>query len=55
MSERERESVCERVSEGTMPWAIFLFRIFFNYLSPKFEKIKIKVWKSDNLSKRREK
>ena len=35
------------VGEGTLPWAIFRLRIFLNY-SQKFDKIKIKVWKSDN-------
>ena len=27
-----------KYGEGTLPWAIFLFRIFSNYLSHKFEK-----------------
>ena len=30
------------VGEGTLPWAIFRFRIFLNY-SQKFEKLKITV------------
>ena len=30
------------LGEGTLPWAIFRFRIFSNY-SQKFEKIKITV------------
>ena len=30
--------------------AIFRLRIFLNYFSQKFEKIKITVWKSDNLT-----
>ena len=28
------------VGEGTLPWAILIFRIFLNYLSDKFEKLK---------------
>ena len=32
-----------KVGEGTQPWAIFRFRIFSNYFSQKFEKIKITV------------
>ena len=35
--------------EGTLPWAIYRFRIFSNYSSQKFLKIKITVWKSGNL------
>ena len=35
------------IGEGTLPWAIFRFRIFSKYFSQKFEKIKT-VWKSDN-------
>ena len=38
------------VGESILPWAIFLFRIFFNYLSHKFKNIKITVWKSDELT-----
>ena len=38
------------IGEGTLPWAIFHFRIFLNYSWQKFEKIKITVRKSDNLS-----
>ena len=38
------------IGEGTLPWAIFRFRIFSNYFSEKFEKIKITVWQSDNLT-----
>ena len=38
------------VVESTLPWTIFRFRIFSNYFSQKFEKIKITVWKSDNLT-----
>ena len=38
------------VGEGTLPWAIFRFRIFSNYFSQKFEITKITVWKSDNLT-----
>ena len=33
---------CNYVGEGTLPWAIFHFRIFSNY-SQKFEEIKITV------------
>ena len=36
--------------KGTLPWAIFRFRIFSNYFLQKFEKIKITVWKSDKLT-----
>ena len=36
---------------STLPWAIFRFRIFSNYFWQKFEKIKITVWKSDNLTR----
>ena len=36
----------EFLGEGTLPWAIFRFRIFSNYFSQNFEKI----WKSDNLT-----
>ena len=36
------------IGEGTLPWTIFRFRIFSNYFSQKFEKIKITVWKTDN-------
>ena len=35
---------------GTLPGAIFRFRIFSNYFSQKLKKIKITVWKSDNLT-----
>ena len=38
------------LGEGTLPGAIFRFRIFSNYFSQKFEKIKIAVRKSDNLT-----
>ena len=38
------------IGEGTLPWAIFRFRIFSNYFLQKFEKIKITVWKSDDLT-----
>ena len=38
------------VGEGTLPWAIFRFWIFSNYFSQKFEKKKITVWKTDNLT-----
>ena len=38
------------IGEGNLPWAIFRFRIFSNYLSRKSEKIKITFWKSDNLT-----
>ena len=41
---------CVPVGEGTLPWAIFRFRIFSNYFLQKFEKIKITVLKSDNLT-----
>ena len=41
---------CPRIKKGTLPWAIFRFRIFSNYFSQKFEKIKITVWKSDILT-----
>ena len=37
-----------QIGEGSLPWAIFCFRIFSNYVSQKFGKIKITVWKSDN-------
>ena len=30
-----------KIREGTLPWAIFRFRIFSNYFLQKFEKIKI--------------
>ena len=29
-----------KIGEGTLPWAIFRFRIFSNYFSQKFEKNK---------------
>ena len=32
-----------KIGEGTLPWAIFGFRIFSNYFSQKFAKIKITV------------
>ena len=32
-----------RIENGTLPWAIFHFRIFSNYFLQKFEKIKITV------------
>ena len=32
-----------RIGEGTLPWAIFRFRIFSNCFSQKFKKIKITV------------
>ena len=38
------------VGEGSLPWAIFGFRIFSNYFSQKFEKIKIKVCKCDDVT-----
>ena len=38
------------LGEGTLPWAIFRFRIFLNHLLQKFEKIKITVQKGDNLT-----
>ena len=31
--------ICE-LGEGTLPWAIFRWRIFLNYFSQKFEKNK---------------
>ena len=31
------------IGEGTLPWAIFRFRIFSNYFAQKFEKIKTMV------------
>ena len=40
----------QSIRKGTLPWAIFRFRIFLNCFSQKFEKIKITVWKSDNLT-----
>ena len=39
-----------QLGEGTLPWALFRFRIFSNYFSQKFEKIKVTVWKSNNLT-----
>ena len=53
ITERERERERENwdyLGEGTLPRAIFRFRIFSNYFSQKFQKIKITVWKSDNLT-----
>ena len=38
------------IGQRTLPWAIFRFQIFLNYFLQKFEKIKIMVWKSDNLT-----
>ena len=38
------------IGEGPLPSAIFRFWILSNYFSPKFEKIKKTVWKSDNLT-----
>ena len=37
------QKLTDQVGEGTLPWAIVHFQIFLNYLSQKFEKIKIKV------------
>ena len=31
------------IGVGNLPWAMFLFRLFLNYLLHKFEKIKITV------------
>ena len=39
-----------KIGEGTLPWAIFRFRIFWNYFLQKFEKMKITVWKINNLT-----
>ena len=36
------------IEKGTLPWIIFRIRIFLNYLSQKFEKLKITIQKSDN-------
>ena len=33
----------DAVGEGTLPLVIFLYRIFLDYLSHKFQKIKITV------------
>ena len=38
------------IGEDTLPWVIFRCRIVSNYLSQKFEKIKMTVGKSDNLT-----
>ena len=38
------------IGEGILLSAIFRFRIVLNYLSHKFEKIKITFWQSDNLT-----
>ena len=35
--------ILQNIAEGTLPWVIFRFRIFSNYFSQKFEKIKITV------------
>ena len=45
-NERELSSaeLCMHVGEGTLPWAIIRFRIFSNYFSQKFEKIKITMY-----------
>ena len=45
---RGKATVYYVVREGTLPWAIFLLRIFSNYFLQKFEKIRITVRKSDN-------
>ena len=37
-------------TQGTLPWAIFRFRIFSNHFLQKFENIKITVWNSNNLT-----
>ena len=50
---KTKNSLSKRViidRRGTLPWAIFRSRIFSNYFAQKFEKIKITVWKSDNLT-----
>ena len=39
----------QHIGEVTVPWAIFHLRIFLNYLSHKFEKIKITVWNNGSL------